>query len=90
MVNENVQTLNHHVIQALSRTIQRFPVGAIVRIMKTTKNSYIGYCGVVVKNNPEDQAKALILVTHDPGKKRIKPRLVDLRAEQKVYLELAL
>ncbi len=90
MVNNYADALNKSVIQALSKVVQCFPVGATVRIRKTTFSRYVGFEGIIVKSNPERQAYPVILLTSNNKNKKIEPRLVDFTGEELMELELAI
>lgn len=82
---------NPILVQELSSLIQRFPVGAPVRILSTSSGRYTGFTGVVRATSEESEAVPVksILLTRNAKGQQIKPMEVELGEERRVKFLLA-
>lgn len=90
LVQQAGDIYNPHVLRALTKIVQFFPVGGQVRIVETSSGTFDGCTAVVKQANLKQYAKPLLLVTHDPKGNVIDPEEVDMADEQQVGLELLL
>ena len=88
MVNREAGNWNPHVLKSLVRVIQCYPVGATIRIIKTSSLKYGGYTGVIIRANPDQQTKPVVVLTHNALGNEIQPIVVDLKREEEVSIEL--
>lgn len=88
LMNGSTGTWNDHVINALARVVECYPVGAMVKITNTSSGQWVGYSGVVKMHNPNDTSKPVLVLTHNSMNQPIKARIVNLCEEHAVKLEL--
>ncbi|MBD3165638.1 HD domain-containing protein [bacterium] len=79
---------NLEVVQHLSETLHVFPPGSQVRIVQNSSRKYQQYLGVIVRTNPRDAQKPVILLMEDASGSPIKPIEVDFGREKFMKLEL--
>ena len=88
IINQQAGHWNEYVVKALVSTIQCYPRGACVRIVKTASERYDGYKGVVVKSNTNNPSKPTVCLTHNSLGNEIKPFIIDFGDEKEMELEL--
>ena len=81
--------LNTHVVNALITLIPVFPLGTRVMVAKSPRPMLVGHVGVVTKTNPADKERPQVLLLFDKFKRRVKPILIDLSAENGYTLQFA-
>ncbi len=89
LVNSSGESFNPHVVDALARVVQCYPVGAPVRISKTFSGTYDKYYGVIVQTNPDDQSRPIVLLTNGPNGEKILPKVIHFTEEER-YVKLNL
>jgi len=90
MVTQAGTAFNPHVLKALTKVVQFYPAGSIIRILNTYSGKYVGFKALVKNANPKEYAKPVVILTHDEFDQEIEHEEVDLRNERAVYLELVL
>jgi HD-GYP domain-containing protein (c-di-GMP phosphodiesterase class II) len=90
ILNRRAGAWNRHVVAALTKTVQCFPVGVTVQIKDNASKRYVGYRGIISKENREEQTKPAIILTHDASGKEIAPNMVDFADEKAMQLTVDL
>lgn len=90
MIDEAGKFWNTHVIKAMGKIIQFYPVGCRVRVKRSERGEFDGMYGVVIGNNEQDSARPNIIITHSSFGKQVKPQQVNFRLDKRVQLELIL
>ncbi len=90
LVSESGVMWNSYAVKALGQVIQLYPVGTMVRLTRYKDMEHVGYFGVVVQANPEDQTKPIIVLTHNAMNQKINPRKINTAADRNCRLELVL
>ncbi len=82
--------LNSDIVLTFSKITPLYPVGTRVRIIKTITARYLGYFGAVVKDNPSNLARPIIVVYENKFHKKIDPFIIDLEDMDDVEIEAVL
>ncbi len=86
-----VGSWNSHVVKALVRSVQCYPVGIQVRIKNNRAKKFIGFRGVIAKENPDQQTNPAIILTHNGSDGELKPpKLIDFKDEEAMELEIVM
>ncbi|GBE29319.1 hypothetical protein BMS3Bbin04_00331 [bacterium BMS3Bbin04] len=88
IINRRAGAWNRHVVKALVRVVQCYPVGAVVRVKNNRSKRYVGYTGIVAKENATEQSKPTLVLTHDADGQEIPPEVVDFKDEKDMQLEI--
>ncbi len=88
IVNGQAGTWNPFVVSALVKVVQCYPVGTTVRVKDNASKSFVGYKGVVAKENTDDQTKPTLILTHNSMGAQITPKLVEFTTERYMSIEL--
>ncbi len=90
IVNGETGAWNEHVVRELVRVVQCFPVGSTIRINNNSSYKHVGFRGIVLKANPDDQHKPVVILTHNPLGNEIQPKIADLAEERTCKIEMML
>ncbi len=88
IVNEAGIAWNSHAVKALCKVVQLYPVGSLVRVLKTQFEEYAGYYGVVTQIHDAAPLKPVLVMTKNSLGQDIEPVKVDTRRDKKIKLEL--
>lgn len=82
---------NPSVVLELSKLIQRFPVGAPVRILSTSSGRFVGFTGVVRETDSESETLPIknLLVTRNAKGQQVKPMEIEFKSERRARFALA-
>lgn len=80
--------LNKEIVKCLTSIVPVYPVGARIRITNASSSQFIGYQGVIAKDNPEDLENPKIIIYETKNHQKIKPILINLSDHTGFQLEL--
>ncbi len=86
ILNGRAGAWNKYVVTALTSIVQCYPIGVTVKIKDNSSKRFVGYRGIVSKENREEQTKPTIILTHDANDKEITPNMVDFADEKVMQL----
>ncbi len=90
LVSEAGLMWNSYAVKALGQVVQLYPVGTMVRFTRFREMEYVGSYGVVVQNNPEDQTKPVVVLTHNTMNQKINPKKINTIVDPNCRIELVL
>ncbi len=90
VIRESGTAWNTFAVRALVSVVSVLPIGARVRIARTEFPEAAGHFGVVVETNETNPLAPLVVVTHNPYRKRVEPFKVDLSIDERPRVELVL
>lgn len=88
IMNKRAGAWNPHVVSALARSVQCYPVGATVLIKDNSSKRYLGHRAIIAKENLEEQNKPVLIITHDQNGSKITPNMVDFGEEAMMQIQL--
>lgn len=90
LIRRSQTEFNPYVVKTLVRTIQIFPVGCQVRILRSTQDALLNCRGVVAQIHTDHPHQCDLILSHDGSGQRISPQPVSLLGDDHVRLELVL
>ncbi|MDP8206511.1 MAG: HD domain-containing protein [Candidatus Electryonea clarkiae] len=82
IVNREAGFWNEAVVQSLVNSVQCYPRGSTVRVIKNSSEKYTGYRGIVMKSNLKEQSKPVLCLTHNALGTKIKPFIFDFSSQK--------
>jgi len=90
LIKRSFFEFNSHVVSALAQIVQIFPVGSMVRIVKSQNPRHQNYYGVVQSTNPENAHRPDIILTKDFRGNELTPQPISLADDQLANLEIVI
>jgi hypothetical protein len=88
MIRELPGAYNPHIVSALSQIVVRFPKGAMVRVLRTGSQRFVGFRGAVAVPNQREPHKPILILIENRFGQKIKPLRVDFGAEKVMQIKL--